>query len=94
MANNNSSRKRIRTTKRNNLQNNIYKSRIKTFIKKYLNLVNNYKYSKTDAGLIEIKNSLQLTFSQLDKAGKKNIYHKNKIARQKSNLQKILNQIL
>lgn len=93
MANNNSAKKRIKINKRNNYRNSIYKSRMKTFTKKYLNLVQDYETNKTDEIFSLVKSSLQITLSQLDKAAKKNVYHKNNIARKKSLLVKVFNKL-
>nr|YP_009455763.1 30S ribosomal protein S20 [Dictyopteris divaricata]YP_010205270.1 30S ribosomal protein S20 [Grateloupia livida]AQZ24979.1 30S ribosomal protein S20 [Dictyopteris divaricata]UAV85839.1 30S ribosomal protein S20 [Grateloupia livida] len=94
MANTNSAKKRIRTNRRNNERNTIYKSRSKTFIKNYLALTQSYKLTQNEKKILEVKNSLNLALSQLDKAAKKNVYHKNNIARKKSNLLKVYNQLL
>ncbi|CAL8412548.1 unnamed protein product [Dictyota dichotoma] len=94
MANNNSAKKRIKVNKRNQLRNNIYKSRIKTFTKKYLNFVQVYRNKKTEDTLFEVQSSLKVILSQLDKAGKRDVYHKNNIARRKSALVKVYNNLL
>lgn len=94
MANNNSAKKRIRVNKRNQLRNNIYKSRIKTFTKKYLNFVEYYRNNETDDTFSQVKSSLTVILSQLDKAGKRHVYHKNTIARRKSFLVKVYNTLL
>lgn len=94
MANNNSAKKRIRVNKRNQLRNNIYKSRIKTFTKKYLSFVQDYRNDKTDDTFLQVKSSLKIILSQLDKAGKRHVYHKNTIARRKSVLVKVYNNLL
>lgn len=94
MANNISAKKRIKVNKRNQLRNNIYRSRIKTFTKKYLSFVQNYRNEKTDSTFLQVKSSLKVILSQLDKAGKRHIYHKNNIARKKSVLVKVYNNLL
>lgn len=94
MANNNSAKKRIKVNKRNQLRNNIYKSRIKTFTKKYFNFVQVYRNKKTEDTLFEVQSSLKVILSQLDKAGKRDVYHKNNIARRKSALVKVYNNLL
>lgn len=94
MANNNSAKKRIKVNKRNQLRNNIYKSRIKTFTKKYLSFVQYYRNDRTDHAFLEVKNSLKVILSQLDKAAKRHVYHKNTIARRKSILVKVYNNLL
>nr|YP_011006215.1 30S ribosomal protein S20 [Dictyotopsis propagulifera]WAM63219.1 30S ribosomal protein S20 [Dictyotopsis propagulifera] len=95
MANNNSAKKRIKINTRNNERNSIYKSRIRTFTKKYLISIQDYKSNKQEKmNLSEVEDSLNRTLSQLDKAKKKKVYHKNNIARKKSNLVKLFNQLL
>lgn len=90
MANNKSAKKRIKINKRNNIQNNSYNSLIKTFTKKYINLIRNYKKNQNMDNYLLVKNSLSLVFSQIDKATKKNILQKNTASRKKSKLYKML----
>lgn len=85
MANNKSATKRIRINERNRLENHIYKSKIRSIIKNYLNQLNNFKLSQ-DPSKIKLRKILNLTYSLLDKAVKKNIFHKKKAARKKSQL--------
>ena len=73
-----STKKRVRQDKVRNLRNRKIKKQIKTISKKITE-------SKTEE---ERKNNLSSAYSIIDKAQKKNIYHKNKIARMKSNLAK------
>mgnify|MGYP006062860501 CR=1 FL=1 len=90
MANIKSAIKRIKTTKRNNQVNRFYKSTIKTFTKKYLLATKNYKENPTPENLSLVQNNLSIVYSKIDKAIKKNIYHKNNGARKKSRLYKVL----
>jgi len=92
MANNKSSKKRIKINKRNRIQNNSYKSLIKTHEKTHLNLL---KASTEQASQVGEEKSnytalLRASFSsfvsQIDKAVKKNIIHKNTAIRKKTNL--------
>ncbi len=78
MPNHLSTKKRVRQDKVRNLRNRIIKKQIKTVSKKITD-------SKTEE---EKKNNLCTAYSIIDKAQKKNIFHKNKIARMKSNLAK------
>lgn len=78
MPNHLSTKKRVRQDKVRNLRNRIIKKQIKTVSKKITD-------SKTEE---EKKNNLNTAYSIIDKAQKKNIFHKNKIARMKSNLAK------
>jgi small subunit ribosomal protein S20 len=86
MANNKSAKKRIEITKRNRLRNRIYKSSVKTLIKRFLVYLNDYKTSKNLEDKEKLKKTLSLIYSLIDKATKKNIFHKNKAARKKSQL--------
>jgi len=86
MANNKSAKKRIEITKRNRLRNRIYKSSVKTLIKRFLVHLNDYKTSKNLEDKEKLKKTLSLIYSLIDKATKKNIFHKNKAARKKSQL--------
>lgn len=91
MANTPSAKKRVKINKRNNKRNTIYKSKTKTSIKHYINLIkeseNNLNNETTEKLLV----LLRKTISQIDKAAKKKIYHKNTAARKKSKLHKLFN---
>ena len=76
MANLKSSLKDIRRTKRKTFLNNGYRTSVDKMTKAY----NKSPDSK----------SLSALFSIIDKMAKRNIYHKNKAAREKSRLSKIL----
>ena len=86
MANNKSAKKRIEITKRNRLRNRIYKSSVKTLIKRFLAHLDDYKVSKNLEDKEKLKKTLSSIYSLIDKATKKNIFHKNKAARKKSQL--------
>lgn len=86
MANIKSSIKRIKVTRRNNLQNKLYASNIKTFTKKYYQTLEYLKSEKTEENLMKVNESLSLIYSRIDKAVKKNVLHKNTAARKKSKL--------
>ena len=86
MANNKSALKRIHINKRNQLKNRFYKSTIRTLIKKFFKHLENYKISKNSRDKIEAQILLNEIYSLIDKACKKNIIHKNKAARKKSQL--------
>ncbi len=76
MANLKSSLKDIRRTKRRTFLNNGYRTNVDKMTKAY--------HKNPDS------KSLSALFSIIDKMAKKNIYHKNKAAREKSRLSKIL----
>lgn len=94
MANSRSSKKRIKINRRNNIQNNAYKSLIKYYEKIHLNLIKEYKNSNdfVPGGSIpeDVKKrfltSFALVVSRIDKAVKKKIIHKNTAIRKKNNL--------
>ena len=93
MANIKSAIKRIKTTKRNTLQNKLYKSNIKTFTRKYLISLNEYNLSPNAANLAIVTKCLSVVFSKIDKAVKKNVLHRNTAARKKRALANALNSI-
>nr|QZL38459.1 ribosomal protein S20 [Sargassum ilicifolium var. conduplicatum] len=88
MANSKAAKKRIKINKRNNIRNNSYNSLMKTSKKKFINNLEIYNKEFTEKNKIIIKESLILAISQIDKAAKKKIIHKNTAARKKSNLYK------
>ena len=73
-----STKKRLRQSKKANIQNRSIKSEIKTFVK------------KVEASLDE--KDLKETVSLLDKAARKRVIHKNQASRVKSRLTKLVNQ--
>nr|YP_010537684.1 ribosomal protein S20 [Tenuicylindrus belgicus]UYC31601.1 ribosomal protein S20 [Tenuicylindrus belgicus] len=77
MANNKSALKRIKITERNRLENRYYKGTLRYLTKTFLNELED-KHSA--------KQTLNLIYSILDKGTKKHIWHKNKVARKKSQL--------
>ena len=76
MPHHKSCKKRVKTAAKANLRNQIVKSRIKTAIKK----VRLATSPETAA------DALKLVYSELDKAVKHGVIHKNKAANQKSGL--------
>nr|YP_011007343.1 30S ribosomal protein S20 [Scytothamnus australis]WAM64772.1 30S ribosomal protein S20 [Scytothamnus australis] len=82
MANSKSAKKRIRTNRRNSIQNNRYKSLIKVSEKTLLALVK----KDSDEDKLLILKYFSLAVGHIDKAAKKKIIHKNTAARKKSNL--------
>ncbi|MCK4426954.1 MAG: 30S ribosomal protein S20 [candidate division Zixibacteria bacterium] len=71
-------KKRLRQSKKANIQNRSIKSEIKTFVK------------KVEASLDE--KDLKETVSLLDKAARKRVVHKNQASRVKSRLTKLVTQ--
>ncbi len=87
-------KKTVKQNLKKRLINRRYKSTIKTLIKnikknvKFLTKQENQELETEKKTLIE--NTKNLFFSFVDKAVKKNIFHKNKAARKKSRLIKFL----
>ena len=82
MANTTSAKKRIRSNERKHQRNTIYRSRVKTMVKKAEQSI--FSGSPDEATIRE-------AISSLDKAAGKGIIHKNNAARRKSRLMKKLN---
>jgi small subunit ribosomal protein S20 len=81
-----SAKKRIKVNKRNQIQNRIYKSLVKTFTKKYFALIEEYKINPSEEKIKKIREASNYVYSKIDKAVKKNILHKNTAARKKSQI--------
>lgn len=90
MANIKSAIKRIAIGKRNELQNKKYLSQIKTFIKKYLIVLDQYKNQPTNINLKFTLKQLDIVYSKIDKAKKCNALTRNTAARKKSALKNAL----
>lgn len=82
MANNPSSKKRIKTSERNRLRNKAYKSAIKTIYKKCLLSLENYDTNNQ----AKIQSLISLAYSKIDKAVQKKVIHSNNGASKKSRL--------
>lgn len=82
MANTKSAKKRIRSNERRHERNTVYRSRVKTMVKKAEQSI--FSGSPDEATIRE-------AISTLDKAAVKGIIHKNNAARRKSRLMKKLN---
>lgn len=78
--------KRIRTSIRNYSRNRAYKSSIKTAMKNSVLSAKTMEYNNTDGILSNIAEA----FSRIDKSVKRKIIHKNKAARKKALLLKLL----
>ena len=86
MANTKSSKKRILISERNRLQNQFYKSSVKTLTKRFLNHLKKYNDSRNPENKQKAQILLKLLYSLIDKGYKKNVFHKNTAARKKSKL--------
>jgi len=82
LANTKSAKKRIRSNERKRLRNQMYRSRVKTLIRKAEQLIFGGEASE---------DAVKEAVSTLDKAAGKGIIHKNNAARRKSRLMKKLN---
>ena len=83
MANNKSAEKRIRTNKRNRLQNRAYKSSVRTLTKKFLKDLEVYKELKTPEQKEKLTKMLGLVYSLIDKGTKRNVFHRNILQQEK-----------
>lgn len=86
MANIKSAIKRIKTTKRNTLENKRYSTMVKTSIKNFHKSIEAYKQNPNPTTLLTVSNFLSLAYSKIDKAAKKKVLHKGTAARKKSRL--------
>jgi len=82
LANTKSAEKRIRSNERKRLRNQMYRSRVKTMIRKAEELIFGGESSE---------DAVREAISTLDRAAVKGIIHKNNAARRKSRLMKKLN---
>ncbi|NJM05006.1 30S ribosomal protein S20 [Candidatus Gracilibacteria bacterium] len=85
MANTKSAQKRIRSNERRHQRNVMYKSRVKTMIRK--------AEASIHTGSTEME-AIRQAISTLDKAAVKGIIHKNNAARRKSRLMAKYNALL
>ena len=81
MANTKSAQKRIRSNERKHLRNQMYRSRVKTLVR---------KAEETIFAGDPSEDAIRTAMSTLDKAAVKGIIHKNNAARRKSRLAKKL----
>ena len=86
MANIKSAKKRAKTNEKRRLRNRARKNVIKSNIKKF------YK-GVEDGNKDEAKEAYNVAAKKLDQAASKNVIHKNKAARKKSQLARALNEM-
>ena len=86
MANLKSSKKRVLIGIRNAAVNKVYKTTIKNLLKKYRQTIKLYLNNKNSDKFQELKGLVHILYSRIDKAAKKNVFHLNKSARQKSRI--------
>ena len=94
VANNKSAKKRIQIAERNRLINKSYKSTVRTLTKKTLENCEKYKKEPSEDNKSLVQTSLNKAFSLIDKAVKKNVFHKNNGANRKSKINNIVKTIL
>ena len=87
MANIKSAKKRILIAQRNHLRNVVFKSSIKTAVKKVIKLASE---KNSEALKLELSNLYKLC----DKAVSKGILHKNTASRKKSRVTKAVNKLI
>ncbi|MCD6553184.1 MAG: 30S ribosomal protein S20 [Chloroflexi bacterium] len=85
MANTKSAIKRIRSSRRKQERNRVFRSRARTFVKKARRLIEEGQFD-------EAEEVVRQAISALDKAAEKGIIHKNNAARRKSRLMRRFNQ--
>lgn len=86
MANLKSSKKRVLIGIRNAAVNRVYKTTIKNLLKRYRQVIKIYLTDRNSEKLQELKMLVNTLYSRIDKATKKNVFHLNKSARQKSRI--------
>lgn len=86
MANIKSAIKRIQISERNRLRNKSYRSAVKTLTKRYFAALDTYSANPNSETKSAAQKELSEVFSQIDKAVKRGIYHRNAGARRKSRL--------
>ncbi len=90
MANIKSAIKRIQVSERNRLRNKSYRSAVKTLTKSYLEALDAYSADPSSTTLTAAQSALSTAFSQIDKAVKRGVYHRNAGARRKARLSKAM----
>nr|YP_009550643.1 ribosomal protein S20 [Eustigmatophyceae sp. Chic 10/23 P-6w]QAA11575.1 ribosomal protein S20 [Eustigmatophyceae sp. Chic 10/23 P-6w] len=86
MANLKSSKKRVIIGIRNAAVNRVYKTTIKNLLKRYRKVTKLYLSTTSNETFQELKGLVNNLYSRIDKAAKKNVFHLNKSARQKSRI--------
>ncbi len=93
MANSKSALKRAQIAERNRLRNRTYNSAVRTLMKKYFVAVDDYKANPSPELKQEVLTQMSATYSKIDKAVKRGVFHPNNGARKKSRLAKRLKQV-
>ncbi len=93
MANNKSALKRIKIAERNRLRNKAYKSAVRTLMKKYFQVVDDYSANPTPEQMEQVKQAMSAAYSKIDKAVKRKVLHNNNGSRKKARLAKALKKV-
>ena len=83
MPNSNSARKRLRQSEVRRVRNKAVKTALRSTLRRVREAVSAGDISKAES-------EMQTATKQLDRAGQKNIIHRNKAARTKSRMQKLI----
>lgn len=94
MANIASAQKRIEIAERNRLRNRVYRSGVRTLMKKCLQACGAYADEPSDARRELVNTSLNTAFSKIDKAVKRGVLHSNTGAHKKRRLSKAVKHAL
>lgn len=86
MANLKSSKKRVLVSIRNAAVNRVYKTTIKNLLKRYRQVIKLYLNDQSTEKFDDLKKLVNILYSRIDKAAKKDVFHLNKSARQKSRI--------
>lgn len=87
MANNKSAKKRILQSEKKRLRNKGYKSAMRTYVKKFVQMVEAKEVEKA-------KTEFPKLMGNLDRIARKGIFHPNNIARKKSQLHRMYKNLL
>lgn len=93
MANIKSAKKRIQIAERNRLQNKSYQSAVKTLMKKYFAVVDEYANNPSTEKEQQVQQAMSAAYSKIDKAVKVKALHQNNGARKKARLAKALKKV-
>ena len=95
MPNSVSAQKRLRQNKARREENRSQRSELRTYVRRVHELAESYKTAvaesgDTDSALTAVNDAYRDAQKKLDQAGAKSLVHKNKAARTKSRLQKVI----
>ncbi|MBK94803.1 MAG: 30S ribosomal protein S20 [Planctomycetaceae bacterium] len=92
MPNSASAKKRLRQNETRRQRNRVHRSDLRTSLRRVLEAIEAYQAARAedgdaDAALATVNSAYIVAQKKLDKAGSKNLIHRNKAARTKSRLQ-------